>query len=513
MNYNVIYNKDVDLAGLRSGIEQTGATIISVLETLGVITLSSSNTDFVSVAGVVSYEVEKEMTMEPCNDWHRRRINVQQLPIRPLYLPKNQGDNTTVYLVDFGINPSHPELVNANIINLWSYNGDFSDTLGHGTAMASVIVGETLGVAKNSTIKIVKIPYGAGVTNTIILQAFDAVLTDHLLTPSAVKVVNCSWVTLKSEVLDTKIAELQANGLVVVAAAGNTIAAANEYSPVGLDTVLGVGACDTYDRVISWSTGKGSNWGPEVDITAPGVDVYCAQENDTIGTSSGTSLSAAITSGVVTQFIVANPSMTASQIQTAVVDHSMDELLFRNETIYGTTPNRLLQCLFFGGVFTQPNEPEQTDKIFVQKGTSQTFNITFVSPPAARISIEDFKTGRITRVAPEWVSLDTNTNVITFSPTSDVETKRYLVYVEALNSDDVQVAYCRFTVGVYENSPSEISTEDKPEYYTRNSATNTITPALAYCSSGSCPSNCSGYSTKGQGYCACSWTYGSCNSS
>lgn len=505
MNYNVIYNKSVDLTILRSDLEQAGATIVSVLENIGVISLASADTNFSSVTGIISYEAEQEMMMEPCNDWHRRRINAQVLPIKPLYLPKNTGAGSTVYLVDFGINLTHSEIANANITNLWSYNGDFSDPLGHGTSMASVIVGETLGVVKDATLKVVKIPYGAGVTNTVLLQAFDAVLSDHLLTPELVKVVNCSWIIAKSEVLDTKILELQNNGLVVVAAAGNTMSDANNYSPVGLDTVMGVAACDAYDRVVPWATGQGSNWGSEVDITAPGIDVYCAQPDGTIGSSSGTSLAAAITSGAVAQFITEYPSKTAAEIQTAVISRSMDSLLFRNETLYSTTPNKLLQGIFFEGIFVEPNYPEGTDKIYVQKGTTETFTVV-VAPtaPIARLSIEEFHTGRVLRIAPDWVSLDTETNVVTFTPTTETEVKKYMVYIEALNSDDVQVSYCRLIVHVYETSPSELSESDLPEYYTKNTSTNTVVPAIAYCYNGNCPYTCGGLqATKSLAYCGC----------
>jgi hypothetical protein len=514
MKYNVIYNKSIDLNTLRSTLEGTGVVVNDIFESIGVINLTASDTSFSSIDGVLSFELEQEMTMEPCDDWHLRRINTAALPIRPMYLPKNTGNGSVVYLVDTGVDTTHPELSGANVVNLWSYDGTFTDSLGHGTAMASVIVGNTLGVVKDSTIKVVKIPYGAGVTNTTLLQAFDTILTDHLSTPSTVKVVNCSWVIAKSQVLDTKIAELQSNGLVVVAAAGNQVQAADNYSPVGLDTVIGVAAADAYDRVINWSTGVGSNWGPEVDITAPGIDISCAQSDGTIGTSSGTSLAAAIVSGVVAQFVTQNTTMTAAQIQTAVIDHSKEDLLFRNEAIYGTTPNRLLQCLFFGGIFTQPNILNETDKIFVQKGTTQTFAIEVAgSAPVARLSIAEFQTGRITRIPPSWVSLDTTTNIITFSPPVELDTKKYMVFVEALSADDIQVGYVRFIVHVYTDSPSELSTENKPEYYTANPTTNTIILALAYCYTGSCPSNCSGFATKGGGFCACSWTYGACNSS
>lgn len=514
MKYNVIYDKSITVTSLQTSLEATGATINEIFESIGVINLTSADTSFSSVEGIVSFEIEQEMTMTPCDDWHLRRVNTQTLPIRPLYLPKNRGSGSVVYLVDIGIDAAHPELSNSNIVNLWSYNGDFGDYLGHGTSMASLIVGQTVGSAKDATLKVVKIPHGEGVTNTTLLQAFDAILTDHLLTPSTVKVVNCSWVISKSQVLDTKIAELQSNGLVVVAAAGNQAQAADNYSPVGLDTVLGVAASDAYDRVINWATGMGSNWGPEVDITAPGIDVSCAQPDGTIAPASGTSIAAALTSGVVAQYITDNPSLTASQIQTSVIDSTLPDLLFRNEAIYGNTPNRLLQCLFFNDIFLEPNAAPSvaSDNIYVQKGTTQTFTIvTAETAPIARLSIDEFDTGRVTRIAPDWVTFDTNTNVITFSPPVETATKKYMVYVEALNEDDAQVGFTRFVVHVYNETPAELTEEDRAEFYTRNITTNTVLLAIGYCNQGSCPpGTCTGQATKSLSFCACSGTFGPC---
>jgi subtilisin family serine protease len=514
MNYNIIYDKNVDINQLRTDLEQSGATVISVLDSIGVINITTTNTNFSVVNGVILYEEEIELNTIPCADiWHLQRINVQKLPLRPLYLPKNNGEGTVIYLVDSGVDTTHTEISSANIVNLWSYNGDFSDPSGHGTSMASVMVGSTLGVVKNAQLKIVKIPYGAVVTNTTLLEAFDSVLNNHLLTPTVVKVVNCSWIIAKSQVLDTKIAELQANGLVVVCAAGNSISNADNYSPVGLDTVIGVGASDVYDRVIGWGTGMGSNWGTEVDITAPGIEVSCAGPNNSIIELSGTSLSAAITSGVVAQYITNYPEKTALQIQETILDRAVTDILFRNEAIYGTTPNKLLQCLYFDGIFIQPNHLEQTDIIYVQKGTSVDFQLSFVSPPVSRISIDQFTTGKVIRVAPDWVSLNTETNTITFSPSVNVETKKYLVYVEALNADNIQVTYTRFIVHVYETSPTEIVEGTSPEYYTVNTTTNTLVLSVGYCSSGTCPpGTCTGTATKTSAGCVCQNYSGPCNS-
>ena len=52
-----------------------------------------------------------------------------EIPIR--------GKNTVVYLMDSGVEITHPEFTNRQVSNLFSFNDDFTDTKGHGTALAS----------------------------------------------------------------------------------------------------------------------------------------------------------------------------------------------------------------------------------------------------------------------------------------------------------------------------------------------------------------------------------------
>ncbi len=115
-----------------------------------------------------------------------------------------------------------------------------------------------------------------------------------------------------------KVSDFGKKAGLAFAAAGNTGVEADTLSPVGLDTVIGVAASDAYDRVISWGSGLSSNWGPEVDLTAPGVDVPIINLNGGYTTGSGTSIAAAIVSGVVAQYIKNNNSLTAQQIQNLV---------------------------------------------------------------------------------------------------------------------------------------------------------------------------------------------------
>ena len=457
--YVIAYDKNVDLSVLQSSLTTSGCVVNQVLESLGVILVESSDTEFSTVSGVLAHELESEITI--AEQWHLNRICSTQLPMRELYLSKNKGLGTTVYLVDSGVNNTHEELSSANIEQLWSWDGDFTDTNGHGTGLASLIVGKTLGVSSDATLKSVKIPTGQSTPISVLLNAFNEILADHLLTP-AIKVVNCSWNIPRSLILDAKIQELQDHGLVVVAAAGNDMIDANTLSPVGLNTVLGVAASDAYDRVISWAAGKGSNWGPDVDITAPGIEVPILSLTGEINSSSGTSIAAAIVSGVVCQFIVDNPSVTsASSIQDIVLTNAKTDILFRNEAIYGTTPNRLIY-IPFAELIVSPTRENRT--IEMQKGTTTTISVE-LSQPATSIRFYNTERNGKRRVTPDWISLTDNT--LTISPPTTLESGIYALEIDVLNNDEVQIGFVRFAIKVYNTSVDEI-TEERHIYYAQN---------------------------------------------
>ena len=88
------------------------------------------------------------------------------------------GSNTNIYVLDSGIDLTHSEFTGKDISLVYSLTGDFNDTNGHGTGLASLMVGNTCGVTSTS-IKVVKIFDDAQPTKqSDFLHALDAILTD-----------------------------------------------------------------------------------------------------------------------------------------------------------------------------------------------------------------------------------------------------------------------------------------------------------------------------------------------
>jgi subtilisin family serine protease len=211
------------------------------------------------------------------------------------------GSQATVYIVDSGIKIVHPDFIDANITNLFSFNGNFVDTNGHGTALASVIAGKICGVT-SANIKSVKI-FQSGVTTlqSDILSALNAIIQDRIDNPAGYPVVNMSWAIPKNSLIETKIQLMIDAGLTVVCAAGNSGIAIENVTPASMDTVVTVGAYGPNFKPCNFSnyTSAISNTPSEVnsgalDVWAPGANIYVALLDNTFGHVSGTSVSSAI---------------------------------------------------------------------------------------------------------------------------------------------------------------------------------------------------------------------------
>lgn len=502
--YNVVFDKSVDIENLLTNMADRHIIVNKVFTSMQVINVSCESDTLLNIDGILDVEEDLNIQVEPSSTyWHKLRVVSNALPMKETYLPINNGDGVKVYLIDSGININLDEFANSNIINCYSYNENFSDDSGHGTAMASLMVGATLGVSTKIELKNVKIQMGTAINISDLLLAFDAILQDKT-NPSEIAVINCSWTVPRSKILDTKIKEMQDNNFVVVAAAGNTVSDANNLSPVGLDTVIGVGASDAFDRVINWAPNAGSNWGPDVDIFAPGVDVSVLQLDNAISEWSGTSLAAAITSAVTAQYIKdLDPAdnLTAYHVQFMVVYGGISDVLFRNESVYGTTPNNLLYISSFDSFIK--NLPKQ--KINVQIGTTYELTLEPDTSYVQYIDIDDVVLGNIPRICPNWISLDKTTNTFKFSPTDINLVQNTRIYFKTVNHDNEVLAIYPLIINTYITDPSE---NDAHELYQYREENGIIVVTRAACDA-FCNFTCNAIPPKG-GACGCPGAFSTC---
>lgn len=238
--------------------------------------------------------------------WNLDRIDQPDLPLDNVYARRPSIAGARVYLLDSGVDATHPELTGRVEFGARFVPQIPADELQaalctlHGTGMASLIAGKTMGVAPDTPIIDVSVlPCWEDETTTVsvLVEAFHWVLDRELpISPRRPSVVNLSLTGPHSDDLDEWITEIVENGIPVVTAAGNNSVDACSQSPASAKAAVTVAASGPDDKRPDFS-----NFGPCVDIRAPGVDVTSASSanHGLAMAASGTSASSAIVSGIV----------------------------------------------------------------------------------------------------------------------------------------------------------------------------------------------------------------------
>ena len=251
-----------------------------------------------------------------------------------------------------------------------SGSGDFQDYHGHGTHVAGIAAAldndiGSIGVAPGATLWSFKVLQADGTGTTgMLLAGIDAVASKA----AEIEVANMSLGFVgQSDAIDDAIANATDAGVTFVVAAGNDAVDASQFSPAngpdvvtvsaiadfdGLPGGLGAGTCraDVDDTLADFS-----NFGPEVEIAAPGVCIFSTWLDDGYNTLSGTSMASPFVAGAVARLIAESGLPTNSRsdveaIKSAVigagvaqtsacgftdVDASPEPLLFVNGPTFG----------------------------------------------------------------------------------------------------------------------------------------------------------------------------------
>jgi serine protease len=222
-------------------------------------------------------------------------------------------------------------------------DGDPSDGHGHGTHVAGTIAATgnngvgIVGVAPSALIMPLKGLSDTGRGNSEALAKAIIYAADN-----GARVINNSWGgSGRSKLTADAVAYAHQKGVVVLAAAGNYSKNAESYSPAGLPQVITVAASDHRDAAASFS-----NWGPKIDITAPGVEILSllaegstSGENSdkVVGTKyrrmSGTSMACPHAAGVAALLLAKHPNLTPEQVRY-ILRNSADDVGEKGWDIY-----------------------------------------------------------------------------------------------------------------------------------------------------------------------------------
>lgn len=253
-------------------------------------------------------------------EWWLSALHVEEIQ------QQTDGSGVTVAVVDSPVDGTHPDLA-GHVLPGRSADGTGNgwgtgQGARHGTEMAGIIAGGTkpggyLGIAPGAKI----LPVNNGGTQ----PGTDAAIrwaVDH-----GAKVINLSvggMLSLPEEAAAVRYAE--DHDVVLVAAAGNIPEDNNDpevISPARLPGVVAVGALD--QKAVAW---YGSARGPEVALTAPGVDIIAPAPLDTspngYGSGTGTSGAAAFVSGVAALIRAKYPGLNAPSVIERLIRTAKD---------------------------------------------------------------------------------------------------------------------------------------------------------------------------------------------
>lgn len=303
------------------------------------------------------------------NQWAIKRVGFEEEKLPQWQKKPPTATDVTVAVIDTGLDWYHPDISHDRI---WTNPGEVQgngidddnngyvddivgwnfvrnrnkpwDYDGHGTFVTGVI-----SAAQNNGIGISGISSSAKIMPLKALDAFGrgyasmAAEAINYAAEHGARIINLS---LGGRTL-TKVEQLaidhaRSRGAIVVVAAGNSGQSVADFSPAGLRGVVTVTATDRKDKRAGFS-----NWGPLVDIAAPGVDVLSlrARRTDLLSLirgvkykrgegilgedrsyyrASGTSFATPIVTGTITEILAANPKLTAEQAVRMVLHSARD---------------------------------------------------------------------------------------------------------------------------------------------------------------------------------------------
>ncbi|HEV2863842.1 MAG TPA: S8 family serine peptidase [Pyrinomonadaceae bacterium] len=287
--------------------------------------------------------------------WGLDRID-QRLGLNGVYTFNATGAGVNAYVLDTGVRVTHVDFGGRASVAVDYVNEGCLDCYGHGTHVAGTIGGATYGVAKGVQIRSVKVCDGGGFCDVDVVVAGINWVTANRANPAVVNMSLRWWgeVTAINDAVRNSIS----SGVTYVVAAGNESDDANNYSPARVQQALTVGATDIND-FRAWF----SNYGPLVDVFAPGDNVLSAWATSDTATNtiSGTSMATPHVAGVAALYLQnhtdAKTSAPAFVNQIIKANATLDAL---SDVGFGS-PNRLL----YMGFTPAPANPIDDTRFFV----------------------------------------------------------------------------------------------------------------------------------------------------
>jgi hypothetical protein len=270
--------------------------------------------------------------------------------------------NVDVAIVDTGIQPDHPDLRVAggydcsrpsSPINERSWPSRWRDQHGHGTHVAGIVGAldndrGVVGVAPGARLWSVRVFDATGFSRiSWIACGIDWITSRRDPGDSARPLIEVANMSLRDDGRDDgncgysnadiehrAICRSVDRGTTYVVAAGNDRNSAGNWRPASYDEVITVSAMADYDGKAGGLAGATctafgkrdgddtfadfSNYGGDIDLTAPGVCVRSTLPGSSYGTISGTSMATPHVAGGAALYLIAHPAAPPGEVRSAL---------------------------------------------------------------------------------------------------------------------------------------------------------------------------------------------------
>ena len=225
-----------------------------------------------------------------------------------------------IALLDSGVFP-HPELAGRILPgrNIPLGTNDTSDVCGgHGTHVSGIMTAKGANASG-----IAGMCWDAKILPVVIVNpcsGLESYVADGLVwaIDQGANIVNMSLqYSVGSQYFRTAVQYAAAHGVPMIAAAGNSNGAVSW--PAKWEETIAVAGSNRFDARYSQS-----NFGPEVDVTAPGEAIYSLALNNGYANRSGTSMATSHVTGTIALMRAVYPTMSATAIRTVLMQTARD---------------------------------------------------------------------------------------------------------------------------------------------------------------------------------------------
>ena len=275
--------------------------------------------------------------MEDTLDWGVDDIDAEEVwggaeNAVDISLGRVTGQGVKVAVLDTGIDYTHPDLaiVYSGGYDYVSDDNDPKDGHGHGTHCAGIIAAAdnsygVIGVAPKTDLYAVRVlnDQGSG-------SISDIVAGMDWAADNGMDVISMSLgASSGSSSLSAAVDRVYNQGVVIVVASGNDGHEGISY-PARYTNAIAVGALDQNRALASFS-----NYGPEQEMSAPGVDIYSTMPTYQVTLNSqgyskhfdelsGTSMACPMVAGVCSLILSADPSLSPAEVRNILHNTAID---------------------------------------------------------------------------------------------------------------------------------------------------------------------------------------------